>query len=64
MSNGHRKMTREAARDLIALFILLVIIIVAALNFRKHLDDPKDAATKDWYYQNVAPPGPTQPRTR
>lgn len=61
---GHRKLTKDAARDLIGLFLVLALIIAGMLSFRKKLQDPQDEAKKDWYYERIAPPGAAEQRSR
>lgn len=60
-AGGHRKMTREAAKDLIGLMLVLALIVGAMLMFRKQFRDPAGEAERDWYYQKIAP-GHRDPR--
>ena len=61
MSDGsHRKMTRESAKDLIGLFLVLAIIIATMLAFQKSFRDPEGDTQKNWYYENIAPPAKGQ----
>ncbi len=57
-------MTKEAARDLIGLFLVLGMIVAGMLAFNKKFRDPQGDAQKDWYYERVAPPGGAQQQQR
>lgn len=57
-------MSKETARDLIGLFLVLGIIIAGMLAFNKKFRDPQGDAQKEWYYQRIAPPGAAQQQSR
>ncbi len=57
-------MTKDAARDLIALFITLALIVAGMLAYNKKFREPNSDATKDWYYERIAPPNSTGQRSR
>jgi hypothetical protein len=60
---GHRRLTSEAAKDLIALFVVLALIVAGMIAFNKQFRDRSGDAEKDWYYERVAPPGSRRGRS-
>ena len=57
-------MSKETARDLIGLFLVLGMIIAGMLAFNKKFRDPQGDAQKEWYYKRIAPPGASQQQSR
>lgn len=58
---GHRRLTKEAGKDLVLLFLTLGLIVAGLLAFNKAFRDPSASRENDWYYERVAPPGTRNP---